>query len=748
MFTLQVGSLLWKGHQAADWESHKADCLRRTSVNIFDEPLETPAQRTAQDLCYDAYEVNKHDYKRKMTMARQALAIDPHYLDAHGLMVYCYHKGPPGMKDLQSALQWCNAGLALRSDVGKYILEWGNINNRPYLRLAFNKVEVLRELNDLHAASKEAIRIIRLSEGRYVSETLDIFFATQDWTTLDKLFRYKKDAFSTTPSYSKLLFDYHRYTIGECSITLLNESLVTALDHNMHVPLILGQGLCPPFDSDTYGFGKYEDAQYYLTNCGGEVSWRGVDGACGWLEQQSMMKKQSGQLPSFSSLLKLLENKIIMVVIRSAAASERNLVCTRSKKSLPYPLCGGPKPKYFGMMGIDSELSFPTDYGDPSAIKPFSVFLPVQTREEREENFVSFNYADVVAVPFWKTLEEHVLAEEEDRRKDEAALAAVEAEEKDEEEQAAEEKRKRIAALPPPPPSVLFDNLNGDIIAVIASFLTCNSLGRFDSALTSHSRRSLWFTILRRTKLPALDQHLHTPASLQWIASPERQATVTVLKLCSGGGLDNNQPKKKGRIKFKHAVKGGPRFEHVRQLDFHANNDVTTDVVLALVIACPNVEIMSLQSLGNQCGAGRGIDDSTIAAIGQHCAKLKELDLSQLNHGDDVWSYKGPFRPQKGALQAIVAGCLALETLYLGTYDVTEEDFKEIGIRCLCLRKLVLDIVPVTSHDLHDSKYTLSRSLNTSHSYVPIGDSCVIAVLVTLSPARRLIHGTRYDPRI
>ena len=686
-----------KEHQAADWESHKADCLRRKSVSIFDEPLPTPAQRTAQDLCYDAYELNKHDYKRKMSMARQALAIDPLCVDAHGLIVYCYHKGPPGMKDLQSALRWCDAGLALRSDVGKFILEWGHIDNRPYLRLAFNKVEVLRELNDLHAAAKEAKRIMRLSEGRYVSESMDIFFATQDWTALDRLFRYQKGWLSTSTSYSKVLFDYHRYSMGECSVTLLNESLMAALEKNQHVPLILGRGSCPPFNSDTYGPGKYEDAQYYLTCCGGEVSWRSVDGACSWLVLAMAQSEQ--QLPPFSSLLRLLENKTIMVVVRSATAPERKLVCTRSKKELPYPLCGGPEPKYFRMMGNSTQISFPADYADPSTTKPFSVFLPVQTRDDRDESFVSFSYADVVAVPFWKMLEERVLAEEEDRKKDETALASVEAEEKDEEEQAAEENRKTHAALPPPPPSVLFDNLNGDTVAVIASFLTCNILGRFDSALTSHSRRSLWFTILRRSRLPALDQHLHTPASLKWIADPGRQATVTVLKFCSGGGFNNDQPKK-GRIKFKHAVKGGPRFEHVRQLDFNGNHDVTSDVVLALVSACPNVEIISLQSLGNQCGTGRGIVDSTIATIGQHCAKLKELDLSQLNIGDDLETCRGPFRPRNKALQAIVTGCPALETLYLDTYNVMEEDFKDIGTHCLRLRKLAIDLVEVTSHIL------------------------------------------------
>ena len=664
-------------------------------MNIFEEPLPTAAQRTAQDRCYDAFDLNKRDYNGKMSMARQALAIDPGCLDAHELIVYCYLNGPPGMKDLQSALQWCDAGLALRSDVGKFILDWGHLENRPYLRLAYSKVQVLRELNDLHAASKEAIRIMRLSEGRYVTETMGIFFATQDWTALDRLFRYRKGWLSTSIAYSKVLFDYHRYTLGECSVALLNESLISALEQNQHVPLM--QRPCPPFDSESYGPGTYEDAQYYLTSCGGEVSWGSVDGAWAWLVQQSMMKNKPDRRPPFSSLLRLLENKTIMVIVRPAAAtasSERKLVCTRSKPNMPYPLCGGPEPKYF--MG-NSQLSFPADFADPSVTKPFSVFLPVQTREEREVAFVSFRYDDVVAVPFWKTIEERVLADEDDRRKDEAALAAVEAEEKAEEEQAAEETRKRIASLPPPPPSVLFDNLNGDAIAVIASFLSCNSLGRFDSALTNHNRRSLWFTILRRTRLPALDQHLHTPASLKWIASPERQSTVTVLKFCAGGGFDDDKPKKKGRIKFKHAVKGGPRFEYVRELDFNGNHDVTSDIVLALVSACPNVENISLQSLGNQCGFGGGIGDSTIAAIGQHCVKLKELDLSQLNIGDEMARNPGPFRPQKKALHAIVTGCPALETLYLGAYDVTDEDFKDIGNSCLSLRKLVLDLVPVIS---------------------------------------------------
>ena len=651
----------------------------------------------AQDLCYDAYEHGQMNYPSKLALAREALRIDPQCLDAHSIVASCLRQGPPEMKNLQAALDICKAGLATRSDVGKVIMSYEDIENRPYLRLAFSKVEILKDLDEMEAAAAEARRMLPLSRGCYRDEWSSLFFVTQDWSTLAKLFRYEKNKWSMMLSYNKLLFDYHRHANGGGSAITLNESLLRAIQKNRYVPSMLFDGHYPPGEMKSYSPGKPDEAGYYLTSCGGDAAWRSIDGAVTWLKQQSM---HESSLPAFPLFLRLLENGEIMVVVRRTPPSlPRRLVCTRRKAAMPYPLCGGPIPEYHFSSPNDALSMLPAGFEATTVDQPLHVFLPFTTRENRDEDFVSFQYGDVIAVPFWKAIEEDRQREAAHQAIVDEATAEVEAEDEAEEARADALKLQRIAALPPPPASILLDS-GVDAVSIIVSFLDFSSLCAVDVAFTSHSRRPLWLEQLRLAVVPALDLHLHSPVSLRWTVM--RRPRVSVVKLDPGQNALERTEKTRGKLKFKQMVdelnECNERLEHVRVLDFNGNSEVTSKFVQAFISKCPNVQTLSLESLGQQ----NVIEDVAIAAIGAHCLHLKFLNLGQLNVGTRMFKFggRGPYSSRATGLQAIASGCPALEELHLDAYDVVDADFEDIGIHCTRLKRLQLECVNVTPTSL------------------------------------------------
>jgi hypothetical protein len=225
----------------------------------------------------------------------------------------------------------------------------------------------------------------------------------------------------------------------------------------------------------------------------------------------------------------------------------------------------------------------------------------------------------------------------------------------------------------------------------------------------------VWLDILRReASVPALDQRCHCPESLRWLAL--RLPRVQVVNLTDNDNSDNSnnskntKKKKNGRIvKFKHVAKEMTtrldRLEHVRELNFNGNEEVTSEIVLALVSSCPNVQKISLESLGQT----HEIEDAEIAAIGRLCPKLRALNLSQLNVGSSSYCSFSSFAARSKTIEAIAKGCEFLEELDLEAYSLIKEaDFVDVGAHCAQLKTLHLHMCSVTPNALcHLSRCSL-----------------------------------------
>ena len=109
---------------------------------MVNDPPERDAVRAAQDIIYDAWELN--DRRRRVALARKALKVSPLCADAYVLLAR------ETARNLDEAIDFYVQGLeagekalgkaAFRDDVGLF---WGILETRPYMRARHGLAQAL-----------------------------------------------------------------------------------------------------------------------------------------------------------------------------------------------------------------------------------------------------------------------------------------------------------------------------------------------------------------------------------------------------------------------------------------------------------------------------------------------------------------------------------------------------------------------------------------------------------------------------
>lgn len=267
-----------------EWESiEEADALLAEAFGGGGVPefaAETPLER-AQDRMYDAFEATG---RRRVKLAREALAISPDCADAYVLLAEETAASP------KEALRLYEQGVSAgRRAVGEQAFEedaghfWGILETRPYMRALFGKAEALAVLNRHDAAIGVARELLRLNPGdnqgvRYFL-LRELLIAGDDAAAAELLREYPDDP-SAPWTFSAALVKFRQ--TGDALFA--RRALLAAVESNPFVPpYLLGTKRPPSRMPPYYSLGDDSEAQWYV----GEHLrvWTETPGAIDWLRR-------------------------------------------------------------------------------------------------------------------------------------------------------------------------------------------------------------------------------------------------------------------------------------------------------------------------------------------------------------------------------------------------------------------------------------------------------------------------------
>jgi tetratricopeptide (TPR) repeat protein len=248
-----------------------------------DSDEETPS-RKAQDLIYDAWEVN--DSKHQVALAQKALEISADCADAYVLLAEETARSLP--EALHLYRQGVEAGEralgkdAFEEDVGHF---WGILETRPYMRAraalagclwASGKhdeaIEHYKDMLRLNPNDNQGIRDLlmpRLIEMKRDEEA-------------EALYKEYHDDGMASWVYSRALLDFRK--MGDAEIS--RNSLKAALKKNKHIPAyLLGRQKIPQFLPEYYSPGDKNEALFYTKE--NSEAWKITPGVLEWLLHQT-----------------------------------------------------------------------------------------------------------------------------------------------------------------------------------------------------------------------------------------------------------------------------------------------------------------------------------------------------------------------------------------------------------------------------------------------------------------------------
>jgi tetratricopeptide (TPR) repeat protein len=251
------------------------------------QPIPSAAPRTpldeAQERMYEAFEASG---KRRIQLAREALAISEDCADAYVLLAQESARSLAQARDLYAAGVKAGEralGEALFEEaVGHF---WGVVETRPYMRARAGLASCLWQLGQHQEAIDHYEEMLRLNPGdnqgiRYILLTCYIT-AGMDAEAERLLGEYEDDA-SATWLYNGALLRYRQEKRGREAISRLQE----AMNYNPHVPAyLLGRKRLPRQLPPYVGLGDENEAVDYVAEAG--HLWAQEEGALDWLQRIS-----------------------------------------------------------------------------------------------------------------------------------------------------------------------------------------------------------------------------------------------------------------------------------------------------------------------------------------------------------------------------------------------------------------------------------------------------------------------------
>lgn len=239
----------------------------------------TPLER-AQDLCYQAFDCRG---RRRVVLARQALALSPDCADAYAILAE--QTGDPA-EAIRFYRQAVAAGeRALGPDrLASEAPFWSDVLTRPFMRA----LEGLAEACARQGRTEEAIdhyqRLLRLNpnDNQGVRDPLaGLLLKTDDHAALEALLDKYDSKYEVTLLYARALLLFRQG--GDSAEN--RKAQRRALKANGHVPgVLLGRIPSSPAPS-SYASGSVEEARYCVLELG--EAWKGTSGALDWLERHA-----------------------------------------------------------------------------------------------------------------------------------------------------------------------------------------------------------------------------------------------------------------------------------------------------------------------------------------------------------------------------------------------------------------------------------------------------------------------------
>jgi hypothetical protein len=235
----------------------------------------------AQDLVYEAWDATP---KRRVTLARKALTLDPGCVDAFNVLA-CEPGVTPaerlalcGFAAEEAGRRW---GDEIERNKGHL---WGTIELRPYMRALSSICQAQWAIGLRDQAIAGAEQMLELNEGdnqgmRYVLALW--YVATGRWKDLTALDKAHGDGMLCHWPYTMALAAFASGGTGSAARRKLNH----ALSANAHVPTyLLGLQRIPVTTAESFGPGTKEEAIDYVRVA--KAVWGEVPGAAEWLAEQ------------------------------------------------------------------------------------------------------------------------------------------------------------------------------------------------------------------------------------------------------------------------------------------------------------------------------------------------------------------------------------------------------------------------------------------------------------------------------
>jgi tetratricopeptide (TPR) repeat protein len=249
----------------------------------------TPLER-AQDLVYEAYDA---DGKRRVELARKALALSPDCADAYGLLAEEAGSDLLQVRDLFR--QGVEAGeralgpAAFVEGAGHF---WGALATRPYMRVRLGLAQVLWVLGQSEEAIGHYEELLRLNPGDNQGVRYLLASALLDDRRHDRLRElldeYDGDA-TAAWAYTAALLQYRL----EGPSAMAEKLLDAAVETNPHVPFWMVSREGPSDVPDVVGFGDPAEASSYVAES--RSVWRQSEGAILWMAERSQARPQKGR---------------------------------------------------------------------------------------------------------------------------------------------------------------------------------------------------------------------------------------------------------------------------------------------------------------------------------------------------------------------------------------------------------------------------------------------------------------------
>jgi tetratricopeptide (TPR) repeat protein len=240
----------------------------------------TDPVEAAQDIMYDAWE--EPTRRKRIALAKKALAVSPLCADAYGLLALDEAKSPGEVLALyRKGVEAGKQALGPEGFIEYAGHFWGALETRPYMRALHGLALALSELGQHQEASKIYQEMLSLNPDdnqgvRYL--LADTLLACDDVESLKKLIEKYPDDASAKWRYTQALLAFRDKASNA------NDLALVAWAANSHVPAMLsGERRLVHSNSGYNRLGGDDEASDYVAANG--AAWRSTSGAIAWLKE-------------------------------------------------------------------------------------------------------------------------------------------------------------------------------------------------------------------------------------------------------------------------------------------------------------------------------------------------------------------------------------------------------------------------------------------------------------------------------